>query len=89
MSKIVFSEGVKAFFVGFLIGTFGGCPLHKLYNTVADKAAHLVKAPFGKGEFTKSVIYRRVQVAQGIKKCTVKVKNYCFININHSFLYLL
>lgn len=88
MLKIVCPESIKTFLVGFLVGTVRGGPLHKLYNTVSDKAPYLVDASFGKGKGLQAVVDCGMKVTEGVEQSAVKVKNYCFIYGYQSFAIL-
>ena len=87
MNKIIFSEALKAFCIGFFVGKIRSSPFHKLNYTVTDKTAYLLKTSFREGKGTKCVIDGGVKVTEGVKKRAVKVEDYCFIYMYQSFAF--
>ena len=87
MDKIIFSESLKAFRVGFFVGKIRSSPFHKLNYTVTDKTAYLLKTSFRERKGTKCVIDSGMKITEGVKKCTVKVEDYCFIYSYQSFAF--
>lgn len=57
--------------------------LYKQPYAVADKIAHLVKAPFGEIFRAQSVISRIAQILERIEQRAVKIKNYKSLHFIH------